>query len=173
MCNEPTFVSDGWITRLHATSIQFARVADRRDWPIVPTAHKIFHYLLLARVINPKAVQNYGEEALIGTVTNTWKRSISGRMFKQTFPLSALSHCSRGLHFPLTHERSFWKGLNNMCACGFLQHVKTHHFNSMNKSFDLETSCSVGADIVGVDGILCRVSRSAYDPSSTQVLHWR
>ena len=38
-------------------------------------------------------------------------------------------------------------------------------FNSIHKSFDLETSCSVGADIVGV-----RVSRHAYDPNPTQVM---
>ena len=83
---ELVFVSDGWINRLHAASMQlgteyrrlreFARVADRRDWHIVPKAHKIFHCPYLARVINPKAVQNYGEKALIGAVTNTWKRSI-------------------------------------------------------------------------------------------------
>ena len=66
------FVSDGGITRLHAASIQlgteykrlreFDRVADRRDW---------------SRVINPKTIQNYHEQALISTVTNTWKPSIS------------------------------------------------------------------------------------------------
>ena len=86
LCNEPVFVSDGGITRLHAASIQlgteFARVADRRDWHIVPKAHKILHYPYLALVINPKAVQNYAEEARIGTVTNTWKRSILGRQKK-------------------------------------------------------------------------------------------
>ena len=91
--NELTFVSDGGISRLHAASIQlgteyqklreFARVADRRGWHIIPKAHKILHYPYLARVINPKADQNYGEEALIGTLTNTWKRSISGRDTKK------------------------------------------------------------------------------------------
>ena len=91
--NEPLFVSDGGINRLDAASIQlgtkyqmlreFARVADRRVWHIVPKAHKILHYPYLARVTNPKAVQNCGAEALIGTVTNTWKRSISGRHQKK------------------------------------------------------------------------------------------
>ena len=81
---ELMFVSDGGTNRLHAASIQlgteyqmlreFARVASRRDWHIVSKMHKILHYSYLARMINPKAVQNYGEEALIGTVTNTWKR---------------------------------------------------------------------------------------------------
>ena len=90
--NELMFVSGGGINRLHAASIQlgtefqrlreFAGVADRRDWHILPTAHKILHYPYLVRVIDPKAVQNNGEEAQIGTVTNTWKRSISGRYKK-------------------------------------------------------------------------------------------
>ena len=62
------FVSDGGINRLHAASIQLgteyrrlrepARVTDRRDWHIVPKVLKILHYPYLARVINPKAVQN-------------------------------------------------------------------------------------------------------------------
>ena len=45
--------------------------------------HNILHYPHLARVINPKAIQNHGEEALMGTVTNTWQRSISGRYKKK------------------------------------------------------------------------------------------
>ena len=108
---------------MHAASIQqgtehqglraFAGVADKRVWQIEPKVPKILPYPYLARGINPEALQNYGEEALIGTVTNTWKRSISGRLkkFMDTFSLSALSQCSCVLHFPLPHERSFsrWK----------------------------------------------------------------
>ena len=55
--NEPTFVSDGGITRLHAASIhlgteyqrlrEFARVAGRRDWHIVP-----IHTWDLPRAVN-------------------------------------------------------------------------------------------------------------------------
>ena len=52
----------------------------------MPKAHKIFQNLLFTRVINPKVVQNHCEEALFGTVTNTWKRSISGRMFQANVP---------------------------------------------------------------------------------------
>ena len=39
--------------------------------------------------------------------------------------------------------------------------------NSIHMSFDLVTSCSVRADNVGVNVFLGRVSRHAYDPSST------
>ena len=39
--------------------------------------------------------------------------------------------------------------------------------NSIHMSFDLVTSCSVRADNVGVNDFLGRVSRHAYDPSST------
>ena len=91
--NEPVFVSDSGISRLHAARNQLgaeykslreiAWVADRRDWHSVPKVHKILHYPYFARVINPRAVQNYGEEALIGTVTNTWTRSISERHKKK------------------------------------------------------------------------------------------
>ena len=75
-----------------------------------PKVYKILHYPYFARVINPKAVQNYGEEALIGTVTNTWKRSISGR-YKKKVQVNVLTKrivaLPLRLHFPLAHERSF------------------------------------------------------------------
>ena len=87
--HEPMFVSDEGVARLRAACVQlgteyqrlreFSRAADRQDWHITPKVHKLLHYPFLATIINPKATQNYGEESHIGTITTTWKRSISGR----------------------------------------------------------------------------------------------
>ena len=46
---------------------------------VTPKVHKMQHVPLLAEVMNPRYVQNYAEESLIGTCTRIWAKSVSGR----------------------------------------------------------------------------------------------
>ena len=46
---------------------------------ITPKVHKVQHIPLLASCINPRFVQNYAEESLIGTCTKIWGRPMAGR----------------------------------------------------------------------------------------------
>ena len=48
-------------------------------WQVRPNHHKMQHFFVLTEVLNPRCVQCYGEESLIGTTTKIWKRSVSGR----------------------------------------------------------------------------------------------
>ena len=46
---------------------------------VTPKTHKIQHVPMLCEVINPRCVQCYAEESLIGTVAKVYKASMSGR----------------------------------------------------------------------------------------------
>ena len=48
-------------------------------WPVRPKVHKMQHVPEMAGVINPVHAQCYGDESLMGTTANVWKRSMSGR----------------------------------------------------------------------------------------------
>ena len=48
-------------------------------WNVTPKVHKMQHLPFLASVINPRFVQNYAEESLIGTCTAIWARSVKGK----------------------------------------------------------------------------------------------
>ncbi len=48
-------------------------------WPVRPKVHKMQHFPLLSEVMNPRFIQNYIEESLVGTTTTVWKRSVKGR----------------------------------------------------------------------------------------------
>ena len=56
-----------------------ARVRSELTWKISPKVHKLQHTPLYASVLNPRHVQVYAEESLVGTTVNIWKKSVSGR----------------------------------------------------------------------------------------------
>ena len=58
---------------------EIARVKKWPLWNVTPKVHKMQHVPLLATVLNPRCVQNYAEESLIGTCTAIWARSVRGR----------------------------------------------------------------------------------------------
>ena len=58
---------------------EIARVKKWPLWNVTPKVHKMQHVPLLATVLNPRCVQNYAEESLIGTCTAIWARSVKGK----------------------------------------------------------------------------------------------
>ena len=64
--------------RLRALARRFHKLA----WPVRPKVHKVMHIPEIAACINPRHAQCYGEESAVGSVTLTWKKSISGRYAK-------------------------------------------------------------------------------------------
>ena len=87
--SEPMFMSDDAIRDLRRLLGEFgvlfmhlrehARLEGELAWQIKPKVHKMQHLASLSMVINPRFVQNYGEESLIGTTTRVWKKSMYGR----------------------------------------------------------------------------------------------
>eukprot|EP00974_Lingulodinium_polyedra_P053048 5098270-Lingulodinium_polyedra.AAC.1 len=87
--SEGRFVSDEGLARLGLVTERFGcnfmrlrEYADRQGlllWHVTPKVHKMQHVPLLASVLNPKFVQNYAEESLIGTCTKIWARSVKSR----------------------------------------------------------------------------------------------
>ena len=57
----------------------WARDAGQLAWPVRPKVHKMQHLPQCCAVINPTAVQVYGEESLVGTTVRVWKKSMAGR----------------------------------------------------------------------------------------------
>ena len=51
--------------------------------PVRTKVHKMQHLPRLAGIINPIYVQCYGEESLIGTTVQVWKKCMNGRYDKQ------------------------------------------------------------------------------------------
>ena len=47
-------------------------------WQITPKVHYCLHLPHQARLINPRYVQNYAEESLIGRLTKMWEKSANG-----------------------------------------------------------------------------------------------
>jgi len=56
-----------------------SREAKLLHFKITPKVHKVQHIPFLANCMNPRFVQNYAEESLIGTCTKIWGRSMAGR----------------------------------------------------------------------------------------------
>ena len=53
------------------------------EWQITPKLHMAVHAVAeQARLINPRAVQNYGEESLVGRITKTWAAAANGPYHK-------------------------------------------------------------------------------------------
>ena len=63
-------------------SFQVLRHLSEKDglllWQIKPKVHIAMHVPFQAGLINPKNLQNYGEESLIGKVTGVWESSANG-----------------------------------------------------------------------------------------------
>ena len=81
---------------------ELARLKKWALWSVTPKVHKMQHLPVLASVINPRFVQNYAEESLIGTRTTIWARSVSGR-YRSVAQRAVLANKMTGLllHFEL------------------------------------------------------------------------
>ena len=87
--SEGRFLSEEGLARLKVVTVRFGeafmqlRELARQEgwllWNVKPKVHKMQHVPLLAEVLNPRYVQNYAEEPLVGTCTNKWAKSVSGR----------------------------------------------------------------------------------------------
>ena len=56
-----------------------ARRSNTLSWPVRPKVHKLMHIPETAACINPRHCQCYVEESVVGTVAQTWKKSVAGR----------------------------------------------------------------------------------------------
>eukprot|EP00959_Pyramimonas_sp_CCMP1952_P017985 381448-Pyramimonas_sp.AAC.1 len=61
---------------------QAAKLAGKLRWKITPKVHRLQHVPDYARLLNPRWVQNYGEESLVGTNTAIWHKTMRGRYQK-------------------------------------------------------------------------------------------
>ena len=66
------------IGRHHQHLRYLSRTAFENSYQITPKAHYAQHFIQQARLINPIATQNYGEESLIGIVTRIWQAAARG-----------------------------------------------------------------------------------------------
>ena len=80
---DAALVELGTVTRRMGTAYQqlrnMSREAGLLHFKITPKVHKVQHIPFLSACINPRFVQNYCEESLIGTCCKIWHRSVSGR----------------------------------------------------------------------------------------------
>ena len=86
---EPMFLDAAAMARLRAACLSFGRCyqklrevhrrASSFAFNVTPKIHKVQHLPLLASCVNPRYVQTYGEESLIGTSCRTYAGSMSGR----------------------------------------------------------------------------------------------
>ena len=58
---------------------ELSRLRHLMAFNIVPKVHKMQHFAHFATALNPRFIQCYAEESLIGTVAKIWKSSMSGR----------------------------------------------------------------------------------------------
>ena len=56
----------------------WARRCHLHVFQIKPKMHKMQHLGLYSEVFNPRYIQNYMEESLIGTVTRVWQKAMRG-----------------------------------------------------------------------------------------------
>ena len=70
------------ILRFGVSYMHLRECAKRKNWMlwnVTPKVHRMQHLVLLSSVMNPRFLQNYAEESLIGTCTKIWARSVAGR----------------------------------------------------------------------------------------------
>ena len=91
--SQPMFMTDAAVERLrNITSelgekwhvlrhIEYTRGNLR--WKITTKVHKLLHTPIYAERLNPRWVQNYAEESLVGSVTKTYKASVAGRYARE------------------------------------------------------------------------------------------
>jgi hypothetical protein len=75
---------------------EYGRVNGQLTFPITPKVHKTQHLRLLATLINPRFVNVYADESLIGTTMKVYKKTMSGR-YKQHVQRNVLLKRAVGL----------------------------------------------------------------------------
>ena len=68
---------------------ELSRVRGHKFWQITPKVHMIMHLSSFPGKLNPRFVQNYQEESLIGTTARIWARSAQGR-YRRTIQKTVL-----------------------------------------------------------------------------------
>ena len=86
---EPIFMSSRAVDRVKHICAEFGTSfmilrdiccrSSELSFSVKPKVHKMQHLPMLCTIINPRFVQCYGEESLIGTTVKVWKKSMSGR----------------------------------------------------------------------------------------------
>ena len=72
-------------------------------WHISPKVHYTLHFVSQARLINPRFVQNYSEESLIGRVTKVWSASANGP-YAASIQLTTLARLWTGLELRMSYD---------------------------------------------------------------------
>ena len=96
----PMFFDEEQLQRLRAVCLTFgsnfqllreaARGQGLLAWLVKPKVHKMQHIPLMAEVINPRFVQCYADESLVGTCTKVWQKTARGR-YKRTVQKAVLA----------------------------------------------------------------------------------
>ena len=74
----------------------------KNEWQITPKVHMAVHAIAeQARLINPRAVQNYGEESMVGRMTKIWAAAAKGP-YQRTAQQMVLARYLVGLSIRLT-----------------------------------------------------------------------
>ena len=76
-------------------------VRNENAWQIRPKVHYAQHFVEQADLINPRVVQNYQEESLIGVVTKVWQACARGP-YEKTIQKKALNRMWVGLELRIT-----------------------------------------------------------------------
>ena len=90
-----TFLNDERQRNFSEICQDLGMAAQRRGalrWQIRPKMHRMLHFPLLSASISPRAVSCLADETHIGTICNTWKRSVAGR-------------CQANAQFNVLHKR--------------------------------------------------------------------
>ena len=86
---------------------QFLRSESRRAhidaWQITPKVHISMHFPMQARLMNPRFVQVYGEESLVGRITRIWHAAASGP-YANVIQLHTLARYLCGLELRMTAD---------------------------------------------------------------------
>ena len=80
-----------------------SNLAKMNFWQVRPKLHYTQHFPAQARLINPRAVQNYAEESLIGRVAKVWRASANGP-YADTVQLSTLARLWTGFELRMSYE---------------------------------------------------------------------
>ena len=67
-----------WQNLRHASDLALENL-----WQVKPKVHWAQHFPMQAELINPRAVQNYCEESLIGRAAKIWSASATGTYMTQ------------------------------------------------------------------------------------------
>lgn len=86
---------------------QFLRSESRRSgidaWQVTPKVHIGMHLPMQARLMNPRFVQVYGEESLVGRITRIWHAAAAGP-YANVIQSHTLMHYFCGLELRMTAD---------------------------------------------------------------------